>query len=671
MHSQRGRLPISPRAALEDLLQTPMESFRANSVCQDDSHLPYLDNLLMKLQSQMCAEISAMIRVEQRSTWRVFEDALLRMRRQIEHQHEEQIVLLNQLVEHQSLGANQSSFLTAVEKQEQDSLALDVGKTFQAKRAQIDVELRSVADSFHESLDRLSAMLSRSNPVILGIGRIDPDQTQQLALLEHRDCDRLGVNQFHQDAPDATRASSNLRAYRRKTGTVEASDAQDNRRQKSDLQALQETLGLMKSDSLDVEEEMAPGEKDMQDSSKVRQRNRVFILSMMLVCVNCIVIGIQITVGVHAAKEHKAPPTWCLWADIAFMIAFIFEIGIRVHLDRKIFFVGPHRNWNMFDCLCTVSTTLDVALSWLDVSFMRSLRLMRVFRITRLLGAFRSIRALRMMVASIICSLTSLMWAVVLLSFLLYLFAIFIMQGIEHHIYQQSVQPNKNMENLLGLYGTVDASMLTLFMSITGGKDWGETVKPLQDVTWMYSLFYVSFVTFVLFGVMNVLTAIFVDSARHVAQVDQEVVIQEEISREESVVRQLKMLFKKHDVNRSGNISKDELEYLLSQKETHAYLNLLGLDVSETRGLFQLLDIDDDQEVSIDELVHGIMRLKGSAKGLDLATVMFENKKIHVRMDGFMRFVEDQFCLMEQRLGVNSKGTLASYMTEEERKHHA
>jgi len=40
-------------------------------------------------------------------------------------------------------------------------------------------------------------------------------------------------------------------------------------------------------------------------------------------------------------------------------------------------------------------------------------------------------------------------------------------------------------------------------------------------------------------------------------------------------------------------------------------------------------------------------------------------------MDGFMRFVEDQFCLMEQRLGVNSKGTLASYMTEEERKHRA
>jgi len=94
---------------------------------------------------------------------------------------------------------------------------------------------------------------------------------------------------------------------------------------------------------------------------------------------------------------------------------------------------------------------------------------------------------------------------------------------------------------------------------------------------------------------------------------------------------------------------------------------LLGLDVSEARGLFQLLDIDDDQEVSIEELVHGITRLKGGAKGLDLATVMFENKKVHLRLDAFMHFVEDQFFLMDRRLGVNSKMTLNSYVANAQR----
>jgi len=265
---------------------------------------------------------------------------------------------------------------------------------------------------------------------------------------------------------------------------------------------------------------------------------------MVLITANCAVIGVQVSVGISAAQQHKLPPSWCRWADVGFMIAFIIEIMVRARLDAKHFFSGPHRFWNVFDCVCTVSSILDVTLAWLDLSFIRSLKLLRVFRITRMLGAFRFIRSLRMMVASIICSLTSLMWAFVLLGFLLYLFSIFIMQGIENYIFIESAQPNSDMSDLLKMYGTLDKSMLTLFMSITGGKDWGDTLEPLEDVTWAYCLFYVCFVTFVVFGVMNVLTAIFVDSASQVAQVDQELVIQEEISRQESVANELRHLLK-------------------------------------------------------------------------------------------------------------------------------
>jgi len=235
-------------------------------------------------------------------------------------------------------------------------------------------------------------------------------------------------------------------------------------------------------------------------------------------------------------------------------------------------------------------------------------------------------------------------------------------QGFENHIFLQAAQPNPSTSQLLKMYGRLDQSMLTLFKSITGGKDWADTLEPLEEVTWLYSLFYVCLVTFVLLGVMNVLTAIFVDSASQVAQVDQELVIQEEISREESAVSALRKLVKDHDADNSGNISRDELEKLLMSKETHAHLVLLGLDISEARGLFQLLDIDDDHEVSIDELVHGLIRLKGGAKGLDLATFMFENKKTHLRLEAFMQFVEDQFSLMERRLGVGSRRTLDSYL---------
>merc|ERR1719323_2991548 len=69
------------------------------------------------------------------------------------------------------------------------------------------------------------------------------------------------------------------------------------------------------------------------------------------------------------------------------------------------------------------------------------------------------------------------------------------------------------------------------------------------------------------------------------------------------------------------------------------YLKIIGLGVYEARGLFQLLDIDDKDFVEIEEFVCGMMRLKGT--GVDIATLMYENKRILTRLTAFMRFVED------------------------------
>merc|ERR1712039_885214 len=88
-------------------------------------------------------------------------------------------------------------------------------------------------------------------------------------------------------------------------------------------------------------------------------------------------------------------------------------------------------------------------------------------------------------------------------------------------------------------------------------------------------------------------------------------------------------------------ITAEELENQLADPGTLAHLQILGLGVSETRGLFKLLDLDGRDMVSIDELVLLLMRLTGSAKGLDMATIMYENKKMMMRLVAFMRFVED------------------------------
>merc|ERR1711937_184734 len=74
-----------------------------------------------------------------------------------------------------------------------------------------------------------------------------------------------------------------------------------------------------------------------------------------------------------------------------------------------------------------------------------------------------------------------------------------------------------------------------------------------------------------------------------------------------------------------------------------AHLRAIGLEVNEALGLFKLLDVDETNEVSIQEFVVGCMRLKGGAKSIDLATLMYENKRTMERFKTFEDFCRDRF----------------------------
>merc|ERR550532_1088876 len=103
------------------------------------------------------------------------------------------------------------------------------------------------------------------------------------------------------------------------------------------------------------------------------------------------------------------------------------------------------------------------------------------------------------------------------------------------------------------------------------------------------------------------------------------------------------------DTTGDGTISRDEFDKHLERPEIIAHLNVLNLDVSETRGLFQLVDIDDTGNVEISEMVCNMMRLKGSARRVDIATLMYENKRIYSRLSGLFQHIEDLIAHVEER----------------------
>merc|ERR1719433_1914203 len=78
------------------------------------------------------------------------------------------------------------------------------------------------------------------------------------------------------------------------------------------------------------------------------------------------------------------------------------------------------------------------------------------------------------------------------------------------------------------------------------------------------------------------------------------------------------------DTDCSGSLSVEEFEKHVEDEKIQAYLKSRQIDIGQVRTLFTLLDIDQTGDLSMDEFVQGIMRLKGNASSMDLAVLTYQ-----------------------------------------------
>merc|ERR1719329_440257 len=230
------------------------------------------------------------------------------------------------------------------------------------------------------------------------------------------------------------------------------------------------------------------------------------------------------------------------------------------------------------------------------------------------------------MVYSIVQSLLSLLWVFLLLLLIVYVFAIVFLNAANDYArrsHWHNVDPV--LFEIEDLYGTLSKCILTLFMAISGGADWQDLMRPLAAVHDGYRFIFVAYIFFVVFGVLNVVTGAFVDNFSLVSQRDRDVVIEEEMRREQNYVQDMKHIFEGADKDSSGHLSLEEFETHLQDSRVNAFFNTLELDTSQARMLFILLDIDGTNEVGIDEFVTGCMRLKGDAKSIDVNMLLYQS----------------------------------------------
>jgi len=359
---------------------------------------------------------------------------------------------------------------------------------------------------------------------------------------------------------------------------------------------------------------------------------------MVLILLNLVLLGVEVDVSSTLGQQDI--PAWFDMVNIFIVSMFAIELVLCfIGFGCWTFFCGPDRGWNLFDfviiCLSVFETVLQLWAPGLisQMRYMRFMRLARALRGMRVVKLLRYVSALRTLIFSIIHTTGSLMWTLVLLILLFYSFGVILTQVVTDHCRFETVEATGDDNAvpicdpaLARFWSSVPESMLTLFMSISGGISWVEPLMPLRNVSFVAVACLLLYIFLTVFAVLNVVTGVFCHTAIESASADKEIVVMSQMQKQATQMSVLRQMFDEMDLDHSQMVSIKELKEALDSKKFASFLESMDISTQDVMTLFMIIDSDQNGLIDPEEFVTGCMQLHGPAKSIQLARMSHENK---------------------------------------------
>ncbi|CAL1144356.1 unnamed protein product [Cladocopium goreaui] len=376
-------------------------------------------------------------------------------------------------------------------------------------------------------------------------------------------------------------------------------------------------------------------------------------VTVILVLLNAIVLGIEYQVEGEvvglALLEGKEPTSVAAstanvfyWFDFIFDFTFLLEWAICLCIARKRFCFTVELVANtilvMFGCaemflILLQNSGVNVSLTALHIIHAVScLRILRCFRV------LRRFQGPKLLLTACNSFLHSLFWAMVFLSLFMSTSALFI-----GNLLLKYFVDTRSMADRLWVwerYGTSFRAIYTLY-EITFSGSWPSLTHPVIDkVHAAMVIFFVAYITVVAFGLIRVITAVFLKATLDAAADDAEHLMTERLVKKEQYARKLEAIFGAIDEEGDGQITEERLVEALERPLVRTYFQTsLDLDVHESKALFHILD-DGDGTVTLEEFIDGMLRCKGNARAIDQVATQREIKHLDRKMSRLLMVME-------------------------------
>ena len=153
----------------------------------------------------------------------------------------------------------------------------------------------------------------------------------------------------------------------------------------------------------------------------------------------------------------------------------------------------------------TLYATRESGGSGVNLGFLRLLRLCKIVKILRVFRALRFFSELRLMLDCVVGSLMNCFWCFIMLLFVMYVFALLLQQGVLQHLQDRSIELSGDLQTYFSC-GAV--TLMTLFQSCTGGVDWSDPYKALEQTQSYLHIVFLLYVAFVFISVWNIVTLV-------------------------------------------------------------------------------------------------------------------------------------------------------------------
>jgi len=251
------------------------------------------------------------------------------------------------------------------------------------------------------------------------------------------------------------------------------------------------------------------------------------------------------------------------------------------------------------------------------VAVLRALRLVRIFRLMRVLKRIRPLRELHKLVMMMATCFRTLLWSFLLCFVVMTVWAMLMVEMIYpalEEMYRDRGTFGDCEQCRRAMSSVMDANLL-LFKTVIAGDSWGEIAVPVIQEHPETAVIFVGSLLTLVFGVLNIIVAVVVDTFADARQNDLQNLAEEMEDEIEHDRRALAKLFAKIDKDNSGQLTLQELiEGARVDATFQSRLRVMDIDENDLQQLFQMIDLDQSGTIEVAEFIGPLSRWAHDSK---------------------------------------------------------